>query len=227
MSKSPLYILHHAGGAAYFYRKFEELLSIKWEVRVLEFPGHGKRAREKLICNMEELALDLLGHIQPVGHGHDWAIFGHSMGALLAYDICTLLDRETYPQHLFVSGTSFPLVRKKKRISSLPSSQFWEAVINYGAVPKEILTIDDLREYFEPILRCDFRAVENYQPEMKVLDIPITVFWGTSDMTKEDASSWKELTSRNCALHAFEGGHFFLFEHIQEIVKIINSHAPL
>ena len=220
MQKPRLYILPHAGGASYAYTPLANALNADFEVHCLDLPGHGRRTREKTLNDMAELARDCLSNISP-DPDRPWAIFGHSMGGLLAHAICYECEQKNHPLpgRLFVSGTSSPRSKQITNISHLPTQPFWDAVSQYGGIPDEILNSPDLKDYFEDILRDDFKAIEGYTDKTNPLTIPITVFYGLEDMGSEKAASWRAETSSNCAIHPFSGGHFFLFDEITAISR--------
>jgi surfactin synthase thioesterase subunit len=162
---------------------------------------------------------DLLAEMHPASN-RAWAIFGHSMGALLGHAVCRRIGYpfpQNRPSHLFVSGTSAPGRGRGGAISHLPGKQFWEKLSELGGLPDELLASSELREYFEDILRQDFRAVETYEPGNEPLNVPIAVFYGADDMSVEEAESWQFATRAECWTYVFPGGHFFLFKALEEI----------
>lgn len=217
-----LYILPHAGGAAYSYASLVRALSPSIEVCCLDFPGHGRRVREPALSDMHSLTEDILRHIQPRPH-QPWALFGHSMGALLAHAICHARVQRgaSLPLRLFVSGTAAPRARKPLHIANLPRQAFWERVADYGGTPAEILQCPELMEYFEDNLRRDFLIVDQYRPKLERLPVPITLYYARDDLSVQEVESWQQETSREFQVVDFNGGHFFLFEHLAELSRSI------
>ncbi len=216
--KTTLYLLPHAGGASYAYHPLAEALAPDLEVCCLDLPGHGVRAGENPLTDMQSLAKDLLHRMAP-SSTTPWALFGHSMGALLAHAICDQCRHQRIPMpvHLFVSGTAAPQSRRTAPIAHLSGKEFWQAVTSYGGVPAQLLDSSELMDYFEELLRFDFQAVEGYAPQPTPQPVPITVLYGRDDMSKEEANSWQAETNETFQSHAFNGGHFFLFDSIAEI----------
>ena len=219
MARPLLYVIPHAGGAAYAYQPLVEALAPEVEVCCLELPGHGRRAREKPLGSFREMIDDLLAEMHPASN-RVWAIFGHSMGALLGHAICRRICRhhlKNRPSYLFVSGASYPGRGRGVAISHLPGKQFWEKVAEFGGLPDELQASSELREYFGNILRHDFRAVETYESGNDRLNVPIAVFYGADDMSRKEADSWQAVTMAECRTYAFSGGHFFLFNALRQI----------
>jgi surfactin synthase thioesterase subunit len=128
------------------------------------------------------------------------------------------------PAVLFASGVPSPTAGKKRpAIAHLPGAAFWEQVRAYGGVPEEVLRSADFRAYFEGILRNDFAAVEGYTPSPDPVDVPLHVFYGRRDMTDQAAESWRHDTSAGLRCHAFDGGHFFLFDRAAEIGRVLRD----
>jgi surfactin synthase thioesterase subunit len=150
------------------------------------------------------------------------------MGATVAFLLAQKIREEERqaPLHLFISGTDAPSVPSKRAPRHLlPKDEFVVAVKELGGLPDEILEHEEMLEYFEPILRADFKAVENYKHQVtKPLDIPFTVMVGDKeDMEEEDILKWQTETSIPINLYKFQGNHFFIYDHEKEIGKIIKS----
>jgi medium-chain acyl-[acyl-carrier-protein] hydrolase len=145
-----------------------------------------------------------------------FAFFGHSMGAMIGFELARLLRREygLAPVHLFVSGRRAPQLGRVSPITyNLPEPELIEEVRLLDGTPKEVLENPELMEMMIPLLRADFEVVETYTyvPEAP-LDCPITVFGGLQDSEtgREMLEPWREQTSLNFTLSMLPGGHFFL-----------------
>lgn len=216
-------ILPHAGGAGHAYQPLARHLPAWLDPYCHDLPGHGRRAREPLLQDMEALARDLQDHIGPL-NGHPWVLFGHSLGALLAHALIRLRRHRglSPPALLFASGTASPAAGKRRpAIARLPSADFWAQVSTYGGLPEAVLQAGELRDYFETILRGDFAAVEGYAPPPALFEAPIHVLFGREDISDEAAGTWRLDTSAELRRHPFAGGHFYLFEHPAEIGRLI------
>ncbi len=226
--KVKLFCLPFAGGSSYAYREFEQHISDFITVRFIDFPGHGKRMREPLLTNIHEMADDIFYQIRD-DLNEPYAIYGHSLGATVSYLLSKKIvgkDMPNQPFHLFLSGRAAPSVKKEDRtFHLLPKEEFIDKVAEYGGIPELVLQEKELMDFFEPILRADFQAVETYKYEKTdLLDIPITALIGLNEkVTYDEALKWRETTTRDVSVKQFTGGHFFIFEHLAEIGRIISQ----
>ncbi len=215
-----LFCIPHAGGSAAYYTglgAFFEAPAGSTDAPIdfhpLELPGRGRRHREPLQPDLQALARDVFARVAPAAQSGPYALFGHSMGALLAF-LCTALVRDAglpAPAALFISSAAAPHTYGESLapLSSLPSQEFWKRVGGLGGVPQCLTEYDGFLSYIEPILRADFAAVENWRPEpVAPLPTPITVFVGAGDeMTAQRAGLWQSLTTGEFRLRTFPGGH--------------------
>jgi medium-chain acyl-[acyl-carrier-protein] hydrolase len=145
-----------------------------------------------------------------------YAVFGHSMGALLAFEWVRRLQRDQYPMPawLFLSGRRAPDVAGDTNLlHMLPDREFVSELTRiYNGIPQEFLEDAELMEVFLPILRADVSVVESYCfREGQPLDCPITVFAGMEDasVSWNQLLAWKQQTRRRFAMQILPGGHFY------------------
>ncbi|XP_077863963.1 S-acyl fatty acid synthase thioesterase, medium chain-like [Saccoglossus kowalevskii] len=142
----------------------------------------------------------------------DCFIFFHSMGSHIAFEIARYIKEHhnLEPIHLIVSGTSAPHseLRKKGKqfLSSLPDDEFLEKIKLMGGTPKEVANNKDLMKLFLPVLKADFKLIENYENFLKIV--------GT---TLDPLLSWSELSQGGFSSHMLPGGHFYILEKQNEI----------
>ncbi|MBF0205070.1 MAG: thioesterase [Desulfamplus sp.] len=228
--KIVLYCISFAGGSSYSYRDFAKHLDNSIEVEAIDLPGHGKKLREALLTDINLMADHILDQIRTAIPTTPFAIYGHSMGATIGYQLCRALIREGLPMplHLFFSsrqGPSVPIKEEGKYLHLLPQDQFIKMAMEYGGIPREVAAEKELMDLFVPIMKADFKAVAQYTYEpAPPLDIPITVLIGANEKTTyDDAMKWQEVTCHKISMTQFSGGHFFIFDHLPEIGKIISS----
>jgi surfactin synthase thioesterase subunit len=213
----------YAGGSAQAFASWQAALGPSIEVCAVQLPGREMRMAEAPITSLDKILVNLTRVLQSLDNVQ-FAFFGHSLGALVAFELTRLLRRHdmTMPCQLIVSGASAPRHRSKSReIHALPDRDLIEALRAYEGSPPEVLNNNELMELLLPMIRADFELGERYvyQPSLP-LSLPITVFTGTSDnhVALESARQWREETLGECKVHVFEGSHFFI--HTQRIAVL-------
>lgn len=203
-----------AGGSKYSFQMFSTKLS---QFIVEEYPGRGLRIKEKLITELEPIIEDLLPKvINEIENSQEYIIYGHSMGALVGFLICHRLQELGIkpPVKLVVSGRNDPSLKRAKKIAHLPNSEFWKEVINIGGIPDELAKHSELIDFYVPILKADFSAIENYHYDKKEkLKVPIDVFYGkTEGISETEIEGWKNQSTENVVITPLEGNHFFIYD---------------
>ncbi|MBF0100088.1 MAG: thioesterase [Desulfobacterales bacterium] len=228
IQKINVFFLPFAGGSYYAYRKFEHYLSDFLQIVTLDYPGRGKRLKDPLLRNLNDLADDVYEQIKDKLNV-PYALYGHSMGAFLAFLVTQKISKKKLnpPLHLFVTGRQGPTIdSKEKDAYLLPKQEFTQRLMEYGGIPKEILAEKELFDFFEPIIRADFQAIGtfSYQHDNSAsLNVPITAIIGLNDTTTyEEALKWQEVTTEKTIIKQLPGGHFFIFDHTPEICSIIS-----
>ena len=224
-----LFCFPYAGGAATtIYRTWKKNLPSQVEVCPVLLPGREARFAEPAYTQVEELVAELSRHIRPY-LDVPFQFFGHSMGALISFELARQLRRQQLPQptQLFVSAHRAPqLPRRQESTSTQPDAEFKESIKNLGGTPESILHNKELMELFLPLLRADFTLCETYQykPEAS-FDYPIAVFGGLEDkdIPVSDLEPWRAQTSRSFSLQTFPGGHFYLHTYQKQLVQSINA----
>lgn len=221
-----IYTFPFAGGSKYSYNLYRRYLPADIHFEPLELPGRGERITDDLVPNLEQMAEELYQEIK--GNLPDRFIFyGHSMGTLLAYLITKKLQEanEKLPFHLILTGAAGPSNEERERDRhQLPKAAFKAKLEEYGGSPSEVLENTELFDFFEPILRNDFKAVETYSYKeiLEKLPIPITTIYGMSEqLTREEVQLWERETSESFEVRQLPGGHFFIFDYPAEVVKTI------
>lgn len=225
--KYNLFCFPFAGGSIYSYSKYNPVAPRNVKLIPLELPGRGKRIAEPLLTDIHSMADNLYKHIKPMLQ-EPYAFYGHSMGTVLSYLITKRLVSEGLqgPSHLFVSGRSGPSAEDPDPFHhDLPKEAFRAKLKEIGGSPDEFLEDDTLMDFFEPILRADFRAIEEYQYETtEPFNIPITVMVGKDEnITEEQVMAWQKETTHPIDIRWFNGKHFFILEHPAGIMRIIGE----
>jgi medium-chain acyl-[acyl-carrier-protein] hydrolase len=219
----------YAGGGASLYRPWRELVAHAIDVCAIELPGHGVRFGEPPISDMTGLCDGLVAAIEPLFDGVPLAVFGHSMGARIAFELAHRFDGRV--AHLFASGSPAPGDRSRYGASGdlrpteqLTDDDFKQRLRELGGTPPEILADDELMARVLPVVRADFVLIERYQvaPQTRV-SCPITVFAGVDDpgASPVAAAAWGLRTTAVCRLVELDAGHFFLESHRAELFREI------
>ena len=185
------------------------------EVCPIELPGRGMRFGEHPFTQLEPLIQSLSQAILP-SLTKPFVFFGHSMGALVSFELTRLLCQKhpLNPLHLFVSGHRAPHIPDPDPpINLLPEPEFLKELRRYNGIPDEVFNNTELMQVFIPTLRADFAVVETYAyaPSLP-LNCPITVFGGIQDWktNRDNLEAWQEQTHARFSLQFFPGDHFFL-----------------
>jgi surfactin synthase thioesterase subunit len=226
-----LFCLPYAGGGAMIYRTWHQQLPGDIEVCAVQLPGRENRLREHPFTNLGELVQALLPQLLPY-LDKPFALFGHSMGALIAYELAQQLVRqlERMPMYLFVSGRRAPFLPEPELpLHKLPTDDIFLAELQrrYNNIPAPIYEDAELRALFAPLLRADLTLVETYQCQTPTpLPCPIVALGGDSDplVSLAELQSWHTLTHAAFALHRFQGGHLYLYEQSQALLATITGY---
>jgi medium-chain acyl-[acyl-carrier-protein] hydrolase len=222
-----LFCLPYAGGGASAYHGWGRLLPATIELCAIQLPGRETRRREPPYTDFGEAVAGLIDVACPL-LDRPYALFGHSLGALLAFEMIRLLRRkgQPLPQQFFVSGRRSPqLPEPFPPIARLPDSEFVAAIQErYGGIPQAILQEPELMALFLPTLRADFRVLESHRYIAEPpLDCPIVVFGGREDSiaTPLALRQWQVHTTADFCDRQFPGGHFYLQTQRAELVAAI------
>ncbi|MEO1401188.1 MAG: alpha/beta fold hydrolase [Cyanobacteria bacterium J06635_1] len=216
----------HAGGGASFFQPWTKLLPADIALCPIQLPGREHRQTESPLTQVREVIQALLPQLKP-SLEKPFALFGHSMGALLAFELTRELRRRGWPlpKQLLVSGYRAPqLPDLAMPIHHLPDPKFIAALQKFQGMPRALLQVPEQLDPYLPQLRADFRLLETYVYTHEApLDCPISAFGGVSDpIVSHDAlMAWREQTSCDFHLQTFPGDHFFLQAAPQALIKAI------
>lgn len=216
-----------AGGGAGAYSSWIKHFQESIVVCPIQLPGREEKITEAPYINMKELIEDLVQEINKYNE-YKIILFGHSMGAKIAYEVAKRLElRNTPVEQLIISGSRVPHILEPNPIYHLPDEEFKNELGRFDGTPKEILGNKELLNFFLPILRADFTMDETYCiSEVVKLSCPILALGGTFDKeaNEEAIVKWNEYTKSNFEVSIFEGGHFFIRDKEYEVKnKIFNT----
>lgn len=213
-TKLRLFCFPFAGGVSSYFNAWQPKIAQGVELCPVMLPGREKLVRQTPISDIHQLCNALLDQLDP--HINvPFVFFGHSMGALIAYELAQLMCKLsiTPPLHLFLSAFPAPgLLARPAPIHNLSDSEFKAAIASFNGTPQEVLDDDALMSVILPYLRADFKMVETYTHKHNSrLPVPISVYGGKDDyITRNNLAKWKDNTLMSWQLHMFTGGHFYL-----------------
>ena len=229
-----LFCLPYAGGAASVYRSWAEMLPADVEVCPVQLPGRGSRFREAPFRKVADLVPALAEGLLPL-LDLPFALFGHSMGAVVAFELARELRRRgaDAPVLLALSGHQAPLrPDAEPPFAHLPDAEFLEEVRRrYDGIPPEVLAEEELLQLLLPVLRADIQVLETYAyVKEPPLECPISCFGGEDDphVSLADLDAWRDETCGPLQVRTFPGGHFFVDSARAEVLHALSRDlAPL
>jgi surfactin synthase thioesterase subunit len=217
----------HAGGAASFYYPLSAALQEHVEVLCVQYPGRHERLREPLIGDIAGLA-DGVTEALEAWRGEPLAFFGHSMGAVVAFEVARRLadSGAPGPVRLFASGRRAPSAYRNDNVHKGGDAALLADIRALDGTAAALLADEDMLRMALPVLRNDYRAVETYRClPGPPLDCPVTVLTGDTDprVTEEEAHAWDEHTAGGFEVRTFAGGHFYLTAHWSGISGLVRD----
>lgn len=213
-----LFFFPHAGGGASAFYQWSRVLPKEITSYAIQLPGRETRLREPLRREVSPLVAALVEELRPYLETTPFLFWGHSMGALLGFELTRHLQQHGLPtpQRLLVSGYNAPHIPyADPHIHHLPEADFIAALQALKGTPEMVLNDDELRDLVLPIVRADFQLVETYvHEEAEPLHCPITVLDGVADdkTNKTDLQEWQRQSTQLLEMFTFPGDHFFLYD---------------
>ncbi|NUQ95991.1 MAG: thioesterase [Streptomyces sp.] len=227
-----LVCLPHAGGSASAFLPFTRLLPESVEVLAVQYPGRQDRRMEPFVDTVDGLVAHIVAALRP------WldrpvALFGHSLGSLVAFETARHLERQTPENrlaHLFVSGRVAPTAALRSTVHLLSDEELIAKLAELQGTDPRVLADQEVLRLTLPAIRNDYRAASNYiwRPGAP-LACPITVLTGSEDphVPADGARAWHQLTTGAASFHSFPGGHFYLTEHAEAVCRTIQTATGL
>ncbi|MEU6479274.1 alpha/beta fold hydrolase [Streptomyces sp. NPDC047017] len=218
----------HAGGSASFYFPVAGALTPAVDVLVVQYPGRQERRREPLIDNVPELADRAFEELR---HYTDRPLylFGHSMGATVAFEITRRFAAAGLPApaRLFASARRAPSRTRDDRVHTRDDEGVIRELRRLSGTDARVLGNEEIMRMALPAIRNDYKAVETYRAAADArIDSPVTVLTGDSDpnTTLDEARAWAGHTTAGCEVQVFPGGHFYLVDQQRAVLDAISAH---
>ncbi len=205
----------HAGSSAAAFAQWQTKLPVEIEVCPIEYPGRGSRRSERpfvrVLPLVSAITTDLLRATEK-----PYAMFGHSMGALIAFELLRLVERNrcSAPVGLFVAGCRGPSLPPRRRpIYALPDDEFISEIKALRGTPDEILRNPEMMQLVLPVLRADMELADTYAYRAAAPSLCRLFTYGGSSDTEtlpEELGAWALETDDGCVTRMYPGDHFFL-----------------
>ncbi|GAA2704275.1 thioesterase II family protein [Actinoplanes palleronii] len=217
-----------AGAGPSFFHPWRMLAAGHRRLVTVDLPGRERRILETPYRNVVEAARnsvdDLAAELAP---GTRIVLFGHSLGAVLAYELVHLLStRDLRVERLVVSGSPGPWTRRERRATGLPDEEFLARVEEFAGFRHEALDHPEMRELILPVLQADCEMHENYVPSTdEPVSVPITSLRGASDglVSADQARQWQRATTAEFRYAEFPGDHMYLVDRAREVLDLIEA----
>ena len=222
-----LYCFPYSGASASVYYPWIEILPTSIELIPVQLPGRGKRVSEAPFTDLHKLVLVLEKALINSFIEKPFAMFGHSMGALVAYELSRRLEKnyQLSPLILFASGHNAPhLPDRADPIHHLEESAFLDRIRKLNGTPEEVLQDQELVDLLIPILRADFKLSETYEYKAgHCLSCPVIGCGGLQDeyLDRKSLDAWRELTDYGSSIRLFPGDHFYLNQNRHSLLQVI------
>jgi medium-chain acyl-[acyl-carrier-protein] hydrolase len=225
-----LFCFPYAGGGAGIYRNWGAYLPPEIELCAVRLPGREGRFTESPMRRIEPLVAQLVDGLLP-HMDRSFSLFGHSLGALVAFELARVLRSQDQPTpvHVFVSGRRAPNLADRDEpdeppLHTRPDAELLDALRRLEGTPSGVLAAPELIELMLPIVRADFEIGETYEYRAREpLDCPITAFGGLGDegVSQDCVAAWQDQTRSRFMLHMLPGSHFFLHTMHGSILDVI------
>jgi surfactin synthase thioesterase subunit len=219
---------HPAGGSASQFRTWPKHLLDEISTVALQLPGREYRFNEEKITEFSSLIHILLKEIKP--HLNlPYVIVGHSLGALIGFELTRHLQAHGYPlpQFLIVAAKEPPHLHHIPSKSNIIDDKWLvERLISYNAVPDPLFQLEEFKEIFLPYIRSDFLLLSSYIYNVyPKLITPIIALHGIEDKTVslDKINCWKDLTEGSFQLQNFKGGHFFIKDEEKKVLEYLSA----
>ena len=221
--------LPFAGGCTNSYLTLKRCTPAPFEWKSIEIPGRGSRMNELAIPDIDSICDDIFDQILSITKSTKYLFFGHGMGAILGYELTRRIQNLglPLPACLYFTGQVAPSVINNKKVSRYDKKYFWQEIRSLGGISDALFEDKELIDFFEPTIRADYWAVDDYTyvPSQERLEIPIFIRTGKFDsrITAGKVDMWQEETLYPLDWDSYPGNHFFIFDDCVSIVEDITE----
>ncbi|WP_454198427.1 thioesterase II family protein [Nocardia sp. Marseille-Q1738] len=226
----PLLIFPHAGAGASTYRAFSKAFSDSYDVFVFQYPGRQDRAHEPALGSLPEIAAGAFAEFRASAHNRGVPIttFGHSMGALVSFEFVRLAEAAGIEvRELVVSAAVAPSRAVDQPRTPKEDQQLLEHLAMLEGISGDVFASNEVMKMALPVIKSDHSASEAYSCAENVkVAARIHALCGDQDpiVTMSDLHAWRK-HSDSVDVTIFEGGHFYLHDHVDAIAELLAPSA--
>jgi surfactin synthase thioesterase subunit len=221
-----LFCFHHAGGGASTFGHCKSALSAV-DVVPVQLPGREGRISEPRVVDMTVLVRELIENIGAELRP-PYAFYGHSMGALVSFNLAHAVQELGMPLPEFLAVGAYPgpdRIGFMGEVPGLTEPELARLLVRIGGMSETLLDYPEWRDAANSLVRADLRLCHSYQHSGQVIDCPVHAFAGRRDplMQASEARAWSGSTRGAFELHLLSGGHFFIRESQAEFLRLLSA----
>lgn len=227
-----VFCFHYAGGSSGVFKQWVSASDLSVEFIPIELPGRGTRISEPCLERMDRLMDLMVGRLASVLDERPFSFFGHSMGAIIAFEGAHRLQRKygVQPSKLIVAGRHAPQCPDPTEFKiHMGDEALVQELKRLGGTPTEIIENAEILQFVLPMIRSDYRLHESYAYGGEKLNIPIIAHAGSRDIEANPSimKLWSEVTDGEFELKEFDGDHFFVqrlgYSYLAEVARTAAS----
>lgn len=212
----------YAGSIGYAYQKMISYFDkSKYMIYMIDLNGRGERINYDPYVTWNQLIKDVCKQVNDIiSDGEDYILFGHSMGAKIAYDVYLELKEKEHKSPLYIVFSGCKVhdeINEYGKLLKIPQKNFEQEYINLGGIPEEVLQDNDFKDYVFEIIKEDLQLLIQYNPKSKKIMDRVIILNGIND-DSSSISDWKHLCNR-IIYKIYPGNHFFIFQYPEKVVS--------
>lgn len=227
-SQFRLFCFPHSGGVASIFRSWQSCFPSSYEICPIQLPGRENRFAEPLLHSVSDVIQSLYPAIQPF-LDIPFALFGHSLGAILAFELIKKIRKEGASHSsatLFVSACSAPHhLSDKSQLHKMPDAEFLRELEGYKAMPRQLLESPEAIKVLLPRLKADFTIFETYRniENPDLVDVPLVAFGSEEDelVPLDHLKAWEKHSLNFIKVELLSGGHFYYLQKLPDLAQRI------